>query len=78
MALTEKEIRELMRQVRLTKDEEIGCNDCLERAAEAAERMLSGKTVAEGVEAIEHHLEVCQDCREEFEALRKALQALEE
>jgi len=78
MALTEKEIRKLLRLVRLTRDEEIGCNQCLRRAAEFAERALEGKTVSEGLEAVEHHLRVCQDCREEYELLRKALESLDD
>ena len=47
---------------------------CLEAMAEFAENQLEGKTVPESLKTIKDHLELCGECREEFEALLTALQ----
>ncbi len=77
MPLSKKEIDNLMRQVGLTKDSEINCEQCLAIVAEFAEHQLAGKSVAEGLTAIEHHLSICGECREEYEALLRTLDASE-
>ena len=77
MALSQKETDELLRLVRLTKDEEIDCDKCLARVAELAEQVLAGQSVTAGLEAVQHHLTVCAECREEYEALQRALEELD-
>lgn len=77
MALTKKAIHDLLRQVRLTREREIGCDQCLERAAEFAERALAGRSISEALEAVEHHLRMCRDCREEYDALLRSLKTLD-
>ena len=74
MALSKKEIEALLRSVGLTEDDEVNCEQCLCRVAEFAERELDGKSVPEGLKAIEQHLAICGECREEYEALRRALE----
>ncbi len=73
MPLSRKEIDGLMRLVGLTKDGEINCERCLAVVAEFAELQLAGKTISEGLKAVEHHLSVCDECREEYEALQRTL-----
>lgn len=77
MALSEKEIAGLMRLVGLTKDEEINCEQCLALVAEFAEQQLAGRSISEGLKAVEHHLDVCPECREEYESLQKALKDMD-
>jgi hypothetical protein len=67
------EIENLMRLVGLTKDSEINCEDCLSVVSEFAERQLAGKSISAGLKAVEHHLSICEECREEYEALRQTL-----
>jgi hypothetical protein len=74
MILSRQEINTLMKTVSLTRAEEVDCDGCLEGLAEFAERALEGKTVGEGLEAVEHHLAVCSECCEEYRALHEALQ----
>ena len=78
MLLSKKQIDGLMRLVGLTKDDEINCEQCLAVVAEFAEQQLSGKSVAEGLQAVEHHLSICDECREEYEALLKTLDTLDD
>ncbi len=78
MSLSKKQIDGLMRLVGLTKDDEINCEQCLAVVAEFAEQQLSGKSIAEGLQAVEHHLSICDECREEYEALLKTLDTLDD
>ena len=77
MSLSKKEIVGLMRLIGLTKDEEIDCERCFALVAEFAERELAGRSIPAGLEAVAHHLSVCAECREEYEALLRALKDME-
>ena len=78
MSLNDKEIEGLMRLVGLTEDEEINCDQCLTFVAEFAERELAGKSISEGMKAVEQHLAICSECCEEYKALRQALEKMGE
>ena len=73
MPLSNHEIEALMRLIGLTKDDEINCEQCLSLVAEFAERHMAGKSIPESLKALAHHLSVCAECREEYEALQQAL-----
>ncbi len=73
MPLSRKEINSLMLLVGLTKDGEVNCERCLAVVAEFAEQQLAGKTISESLKAVEHHLSICEECREEYEALQRTL-----
>ena len=77
MSLSKEEIERLLKLVGLTTDEEIDCEECLSQVAEFAERELAGKSIPKGLAAVEHHLVICAECREEYEALQRALNELD-
>ena len=77
MALSNEEIAELLRLIGLTTDEAIDCERCLDLVAEFAERELAGRSVPAGLEAVAHHLSICAECCEEYEALLQALKAMD-
>ena len=77
MPLSRKEIDDLMRLVGLTADSEINCQQCLNMVAEFAERQLAGKSISALLQAVEHHLSICEECREEYEALRQTLEEMD-
>jgi hypothetical protein len=77
MSLSREEIAELSRLIGLTRDDEIDCERCLALVAEFAERELAGRSVAAALEAVAHHLSLCAECREEYEALLQALNAMD-
>lgn len=58
-----------------TREEELDCDECLERVDRFAEEVLAGKDACEAMPLVEEHLQRCDDCREEFEALLAALRA---
>ncbi len=73
MPLSKEEIDSLLRLVGHTEDAEINCEQCLALVAEFAEQQLTGKSIHEGLKAVEQHLSVCAECRDEYEALRRTL-----
>lgn len=78
MPLSKEELDGLLRLVGLTKESEINCEQCLALVSEFAEQALAGKSVPEGLKAVEHHLSVCAECREEYEALQEALKEMDD
>jgi hypothetical protein len=76
MLLSKEEIAGLMRLIELTRDDEIDCERCLALVAEFAERELAGQPIPAALEAVAHHLAICAECREEFEALMQVLAGL--
>ena len=78
MKLNSDQEASLKKVLSITRDEEINCNECLDRVAEFAERELQGVPVSAALEAVEHHLTLCVECREEYESLLVALKALED
>jgi hypothetical protein len=77
MSLSNEDIAELSRLIGLTRDEEIDCERCLALVAAFAERELAGRSVPAGLEAVAHHLSICAECCEEYEALLQALKAMD-
>jgi len=70
-------LKQLVRAVMSTRADEIDCGECFEQLDCFVEMALAGKDVSEVMPLTHDHLQRCRDCREEFEALLKALQALE-
>lgn len=78
MPLSKEEIDGLLRLIGLTEDTEINCEQCLALVAEFAEQQLAGKSIHEGLKAVEQHLSVCAECRDEYEALRRTLDDMDD
>ncbi len=74
MTLTPKQIEALLQMLSHTQAEELSCDEYLDRLAEYVETYLSGSSLPEGLRAIEGHLDLCNHCQEEFQALLKALE----
>lgn len=56
-----------------TAETEIGCAEVYELLDQYAEMVASGKDTASLLPLVHHHLSMCRDCREELEALLKAI-----
>jgi hypothetical protein len=70
------EIKRLVREVLTTRPDEVGCDECLEQLDRFVEMTLDGQDAAEAMPLVQHHLEHCDNCREEFEALLAVLRTL--
>ncbi len=75
--LDRDKLKNLVREIATTRPDEIGCDECLERVDRFVEMKLSGLDAAEAMPLVQDHLDKCEDCREEFEALLTALRATE-
>ena len=73
MPLSPDEIRRMLAVVRATEAVEIDCDACVMQVGEFAELQLAGKPVPEALKMVEQHLSICQECREEYELLERAL-----
>ena len=69
--------RALVEEIVEVREEEIGCDECFEQVDRFIEMELSGLNAAQAMPLVQEHLEICGECREEFEALLMALQATE-
>lgn len=77
MPLSKHEIDNLLRLIAETGDVEINCEQCLALVAEFAEQNLAGLSIDDGLKAVAQHLAVCEECREEYEALKRTLEGFE-
>ena len=70
------EIKKLVRDVLGTRPDEMACDECLEQLDRFVEMTLAGQNAAQAMPLVQHHLEQCGNCREEFEALLSVLRTL--
>ncbi len=69
-------LKSLARAIVASRPDEIGCDECFDQLDRFVDLTLAGKTASEAMLLVQDHLERCGDCREEFEALLFAVQAL--
>ncbi len=68
-------LRKVARQIEMTQEVEYSCDDVLHLLDQFAEAVLRGEDVAQLLPLVQRHLDMCPDCREEFEALLRILRA---
>jgi len=73
--LTPAQVSEFLRQIALTRDQEVDCSVCIQNIGEFTEKKIAGKELDVALANIEHHLSLCPECSEEYEALKKILEA---
>lgn len=74
MTLTDVQAKALIEAIGATREEEQPCDECLQGVAAFAEAELGGRGIPDAARRTRAHLELCRDCREEYGALRQALQ----
>jgi hypothetical protein len=65
----------LLRMVENTDEVEIPCDEVFELLDQYVELEARGEDVAHLLPLVKRHLDKCQDCREEYEALVRVFQA---
>jgi hypothetical protein len=70
-----EEFQKLLRMIENTKEVEFSCDDVYHLLDQYSEAVVQGKNAEELMPLVEHHIDMCPDCREEFEALLRVLQA---
>lgn len=76
MALNADQLSQMVRDILAYRDDELDCNGCFEQLDRFVEMELAGVDAAAALPLVADHLRRCRDCREEYEALLVALQAL--
>jgi len=66
-----------LRNIYETQDQEISCTECFDLVSGFVELEASGQDAAAKMPQVRQHLNQCQACRDEYEALRD-LRQLEE
>jgi len=57
-----------------TAEVELTCDEVFELIDQFTEMAQRGENVAELMPLVQHHLMMCPDCREEYEALKRVLE----
>ena len=76
MKLSSDVLKKMVSCIATTRPDEITCDECFEQLDQFAERVLEGKPAAEAMPLVQDHLNRCEACREEFEALLVAVKSL--
>ena len=76
MKLSSETIRKMMTSVKSTRDVELTCGHCYDELDLFIEMKLSGKNADEAMPLVKEHLNRCAACREEYEFLLLALEAM--
>lgn len=69
-------LQTIIKAIKGTRPDEIGCDDCFDQLDQFAETVLAGKSAEEAMPLVQDHLERCANCHEEFKALLAALKAM--
>ena len=67
-------LRKLLRFIGYTQDTEVSCDDVERIIDQFAEFVQRGEDVKEMMPLVKNHVDMCPECREEFEALIQILQ----
>lgn len=67
-------VKKMLRMIDNTQEIELSCDEVFELLDVYAEMALRGEDVSESLPFVKHHLEMCPDCREEYEAVMRILE----
>ena len=70
-----EDIQKLLYMIENTEEVEFSCDDVYHLLDQYTEVAVRGEDTKELMPLVEHHIDICPDCREEFEALLRVLQA---
>ena len=71
--LNNEKLSALVEMIRLTKPEELTCDDLLAYVATYADACVKDLPVPVGSEPVQQHLSICSECMEEFQSLVNVL-----
>ena len=74
MRLTNEQLKALASATLSLRPDQIGCDEWLDRVGEYLELTLRGEAVPERLRPVAEHVVLRPECREEFEAMRQAIE----
>jgi hypothetical protein len=66
----------LLKAILSSRPDELACDECFDVVDTFTEFVLAARDPTEGMPLVQDHLDRCPPCREEFQALLDAVQAL--
>ena len=75
MQLQTETLTKVVKDVLATRPDEMDCGSCHSQIDSFVEMLREGKKASEVKPLVKHHLDMCGDCNEEFQALLQALEA---
>jgi hypothetical protein len=66
----------MLQALAITEEREISCDEVFAVLDQFAEAVLRGENILPFMPLVRQHLEMCPDCREEYETLLRMLQPL--
>lgn len=69
------DFQKLINMIENTQEVEFSCEEVYTILDQYTELVYRGEDSAELMPLVEHHIEICPDCKEEFEALLRILEA---
>ena len=71
---TKEMLRKTLLMLEQTQEEEYSCDEVYELLDQYAEAVQRGEDPAHLMPLVKHHLDMCKDCHEEYEALLNILE----
>ena len=68
-------LKNIVRAIAATRTDEVGCEQCFAELDRFVELHLAGKDADKALPLVKHHLEMCGDCKQEYEVLIEAIRA---
>ena len=73
MSLDHKQIQKLIQLIAETQDHELDCDEFTHFLAVWGEKVIGGEAVSSANSAIRQHLDICAECRAEFQMMLDVL-----
>ena len=70
-------LKKVLQTLTITQQEEMTCGECYTEIDQYVDMLREGVSPAEVMPLVKHHITLCPPCREEFEALLIALEAID-
>ncbi len=70
-------LKKVLQTLTITQSEEMTCGECYAEIDQYVDMLREGVSPAEVMPLVKHHITLCPPCREEFEALLIALEAID-
>jgi hypothetical protein len=70
--------KKILISLTMTHEEEIDCEECYIHMDKFVDMLREGEAPEKVMPLVKHHLDLCGDCNEEFEALYEALKACDD
>ena len=75
MNITPGQAEKMLRMIKNTQEVELSCDEVHELLDQYSEMVVRGEDVTSLLPLVCYHLDMCPDCREEYEALSRILHA---